>query len=398
MRIAMIGPFGLHPNKTMRSRAMNLARRLVHNNNEVAIFMPPWQTPLETDRWWSEDGVTLRYTKLGSYALTTSRNLIYDVLAWQPNVIHGFKPKAYSGLAMWWFWHFYRRRMRLVLDLDDWEGAGGWNDLAPYTAVQKRFFAWQEQWGIEHAHAVTAASRTLESLTWSKGIPVSDVFYIPNGSGLAMAGMPFPRENIDALRAELGLGDRPALLIYSRFFEFDTSRLAAVLEQIMSAIPDLAILLIGQSLYADDAKELKEQLSKRGVLPAVVDLGWIDEEELPLLLRAADAALYLMNDSLINRSKCPVKLADLAAAGVPVIAENVGQVSEYVVNGCTGFLLPSGDVPGLSSAAISLLLNREQRASFGCAARNHYKDNFAWDRLVENLVAAYQPPAAPKPG
>ena len=153
MRIAMIGPFGLHPNKTMSSRALSLARALAQNKHEVAIFMPPWQTPQEADRWWEEDGVTLRYSRLGNQPFSTSRNLVEDVLAWQPDVIHGFKPKAYSGLSMWWLWQFHRQKIHLVVDMDDWEGPGGWNDLAPYTAVQKRFFAWQEQWGMSHAHA-----------------------------------------------------------------------------------------------------------------------------------------------------------------------------------------------------------------------------------------------------
>ena len=38
MRIAFVGPFGLHPNKTMGSRAMGLARALVRSGNQVV----PW--------------------------------------------------------------------------------------------------------------------------------------------------------------------------------------------------------------------------------------------------------------------------------------------------------------------------------------------------------------------
>jgi hypothetical protein len=49
MRIAMIGPFGFHPNKTMHSRALGLARPLVERGHQVAIFMPPWQTPAEAN-------------------------------------------------------------------------------------------------------------------------------------------------------------------------------------------------------------------------------------------------------------------------------------------------------------------------------------------------------------
>ena len=45
MRIAMIGPFGLHPNKTMESRALGLARALVARGRAVQMFMPPGSRP-----------------------------------------------------------------------------------------------------------------------------------------------------------------------------------------------------------------------------------------------------------------------------------------------------------------------------------------------------------------
>jgi glycosyltransferase involved in cell wall biosynthesis len=390
MRIAMIGPFGLHPNKTMSSRALGLARPMVRRDHEIAIFMPPWQTPQEADHWWEEDGVTLRYSALGTQPFSTSRNLLKDVLSWHPDVIHGFKPKAYSGLAMWWLWHFQRRKIRLVVDMDDWEGTGGWNDLAPYTAVQKRFFDWQEQWGMHHAHALTVASKTLEGIVWSNGVAVERVHYLPNGSGLAPDTTSFTEEQIEDKRLKLGLGSRPTLLLYSRFFEFDTERLVQVLAGVKELVPDLAVLLIGESLYDKDGHQLRERLESRELLPAVVDLGWVDEAELPLLLRTADVALYLMDDTLINRSKCPVKLADLIAAAVPVVAEEVGQVPEYVLNGVTGLLRPTGDIAGLSGDIVRLLQDEEQRANFGRAAQKHYRANFSWDHLAARLDSVYR--------
>jgi glycosyltransferase involved in cell wall biosynthesis len=379
----------------MSSRALGMARALVQCNHEVALFMPPWQTPQEADRWWEEGGVTMRYTPLGTQPPATSRNLLKDVLSWRPDAVHGFKPKAYSGLAMWWLWQFHRQNFRLVVDMDDWEGPGGWNDLAPYTAVQKRFFTWQEQWGMNHAHALTVASRTLESIVWSNGIPPERVLYLPNGSGLDLAGMPLPTKQIQEQRDKLGLGSRPALLVYSRFFEFDAERLATVLAGANKYVPDLAILFIGESLYHRDAQRIRTLLEQNGVLPAVIDLGWVEEAELPLLLRASDVALYLMDDTLVNRCKCPVKLADLIAAGVAVVAEDVGQVSDYVINGATGLLRLSGDLPGLVSDVVTLLLNPDKRSALGQAARKHYSNHFSWERLAGKLDAVYGWPADP---
>ena len=195
---------------------------------------------------------------------------------------------------------------------------------------------------------------------------------------------------IEDKRSKLKLGSRPTLLLYSRFFEFDTERLAKVLAGVQDRVPDLAVLIIGASLYDTDDQKLRDGLDRHGLLPAIVNLGWVDEADLPLLLRIADGAVYLMDDTLINRSKCPVKLADLVAAGVPVVAEKIGQVSEYVINGVTGFLRPTGDVTGLTEDIACLLLDEKKRAQFGQAAQQHYRANFSWDHLAARLDAVYR--------
>jgi len=404
MRIAMLGPFGLHPKQTMRSRALGLARPLVVRGHTVRLLMPPWETPDEAGRTWAEDGVELRYVPLRGGVPGITRALLRETLAWRPDVVHAFKPKAYSGLAAEWLWRFYRDRLRLVVDTDDWEGAGGWNDLAPYGPLPKRFFARQERYGLTHAHAVTVASRTLESLVWSLGVARDRVVYVPNGPGIPLRVIS-PDER-DAARARLGLGERPAVLVYSRLFEFDTARLVAVLAGVRDAVPDVAVLLVGAGLFDADSARFREQLAAAGLLDAVVDAGWVALDELPATLAAADVGLYLMDDTLLNRAKCPVKLADMLAAGVPVVAEGVGQVTEYVREGRTGVVCESGDVVGLVKGVVALLAAGEQRGggaggeeargSGGAGERGRreatqadVQERFGWERLAAVLEPVY---------
>lgn len=388
MRIAMIGPFGLHPKSTMRSRAMGLARPLAQRGHQVRLFMPPWHTPAEADRTWEEDGVGLRYVSLQGGVTRITWGLIREVLAWRPNVVHCFKPKAYSGLVGWWLWQFHRGKIRLVMDSDDWEGWGGWNDREPYTPLQKRFFAWQEQWGMRHNHALTVASRTLQSLAWGMGIPAERVVYIPNGSGIPDRSVTAAEREVQ--RGILGLGDRPTLLLYSRLFEFDTTRLVDILAGVQAAVPDLAVLAVGVGLFADDATRFREQLAQRELLEMVVDAGWVELEQLPVMLAAADVGVYLMDDTLLNRTKCPVKLADMLQAGVPVVAEAVGQVMEYIRDGETGVLRPSGDVAGMAAALVRLLQDSAERQRLAAAAQIQLDRLFNWISLSEQLALIYK--------
>lgn len=362
----------------MRSRALGLARPLAASGQSVQIFMPPWQTPEKADFCWEEDGVLLRYVSLSGGTLGITRHLVEDVLAWRPDVVHCFKPKAYSGLAAWWLWYLNRKRLRLLVDTDDWEGWGGWNELAPYTPLQKRFFAWQERWGMRHCHKLTVASRALQTLAWGQGIPPENVVYLPNGAGISAPHKQKPA----AKRA-------PTILLYSRLFEFDVARLIAVLRGVKTAVPDLRILSVGTGLYDADLAQFRQQLKAAGLLEIVEDKGWVAESALPALLCQADVGLYLMDDGLLNRTKCPVKLADMLMLGIPVVAEAVGQVTEYVVPGQTGLLSKSGDVAGLVAAVCHLLQDKQERSRLSAQAKQHYAEKFAWAVQANRLEQVY---------
>lgn len=389
MRIAMIGPFGLHPNKTMESRALGLARPLVANGHSVRLIMPPWHTPDEADKTWEVDGVEMRYVPLRGGTVGITRQMVTELLAWRPDVVHCFKPKAYSGLVAWLLWHFHRRQLRLFVDSDDWEGWGGWNDLAPYSPPQKQFFAWQEQWGMRHCHGLTVASRTLQSLAWGAGVPPERVVYLPNGAGIQTFEI-FKTSKVSKTSDICQhLGQRPVLLLYSRLFEFDTARLVAILRGVKTAVPDLAILTVGAGLYAEDAAAFRAQITAVHLQDAFVEAGWVDVDELPALLACADVGIYLMDDTLLNRTKCPVKLADMVAVGLPVVAEAVGQVPEYVVDGYNGRLRPSGDVAGLTADLVALLQQKEERQRLGENGRLHYQTHFAWAQLAQRLEELY---------
>jgi len=312
------------------------------------------------------------------------RNLLAETLAFQPDVVHSFKPKAYSGLAAWWLWQTRRSRLPLFTDTDDWEGAGGWNDRATYSRLQRRFFAWQEQWGMRHCHGLTVASRALESLAWAHGVAPQRVIYLPNGPGIGgdLTGAA-------TRRAALGLTNRPVVLLYSRLFEFDVSRLTAILRRVRDAVPDLALLSVGAGLFAADDAALRAQFAAAGLGDAVVDVGWLEEAALPATLAAADVGLYLMDDTLLNRAKCPVKLADMLQCGLPVVGEAVGQVTEYVVHGVSGLTAPSGDVDGVAAHLTTLLRDGAQQRALGAAGRARLETHFAWPALAARLEQAY---------
>lgn len=381
----MVGPFGLRPLGTMRARALPIAKALVARGHSVTMLLPPWQNPTDAGLRREEDGVLVDNIRLpprvpGLFHLLTATKLARRVLAARPDVVHAFKPKAYSGLVHWLLAYLpLAHRPPVVVDSDDWEGPGGWNELRGYTTAQRGFFAWQERWGLTHADAVTVASRTLESLAWGLGVPSQRVFYVPNGVGYRK------------LRV---LGERPdppyaphVILLYTRYVECPLPRIVEILVRVRERVPDARMLVVGEG-RGDEAERLMDLGRQHGVARFITVAGWEPDDLASHFSRAA-LGIYPFEDTLVNRAKCPAKLLEMLAAGVPVVAEAVGEVREFVRHGETGWLVRPGDVDGFSAAVARLLLEPDLLTRMGREALRDARSRLAWERSVDNVESAY---------
>lgn len=379
--IVMVGPFGLRPRGTMRARALPMAQALARRGHRVTLVLPAWQHPEDAGRCWEEEGVRIVHPRLPRgplFHLALTHRLIREVLRQRPDIVHCFKPKAYAGLVHWALWRLRRWggfRGALVLDTDDWEGPGGWNDRRPYSPLQRRFFAWQERWGMAHADALTVASRALETLAWAMGIPPRRVFYLPNAAWFVGPPRPPP-------------AGPPRVVLYTRFVEFSLDRLLRVMTALAQRSPVLRFMYVGRSL-GDEEGQFREALAAAGLLDRVDWEGWVEPQRLPEVLGRGHLALYLMDDDLINRAKCPMKLMDLLATGLPVVADAVGQVPEYIRHGESGWLVPPGEVEAMVEAAWALLQDPERAWRLGETARRAIAAAHRWDHRVPTLEAAY---------
>jgi glycosyltransferase involved in cell wall biosynthesis len=71
------------------------------------------------------------------------------------------------------------------------------------------------------------------------------------------------------------------------------------------------------------------------------------------------------------------------AGGLPVVAYNVGGVSEAVINGETGYLLPYGDLNGLVQTVCMLIDNQNDRKLLGDSGHQRVKDHYSAEKAAE---------------
>ncbi len=85
----------------------------------------------------------------------------------------------------------------------------------------------------------------------------------------------------------------------------------------------------------------------------------------------------------------PRSILEAMRAGLPVVASDVGGVSESVLDGTTGFLVPRGDVELLRARLALVLRDASLRTRLGRAGRAQYESRFTLTHMLEKTLAIY---------
>jgi glycosyltransferase involved in cell wall biosynthesis len=412
MRIAFVAPFGLRAKGTARARALPLARALAERGHTVALFIPPYDSPEDSGKIWEENGVRLinvalpaaRSKAVASRYLLISWRLLLVMRRWKPDLVHVFKPKGPSGLAGAALWMarprtgsgilsapLDRQRYGLVVDSDDWEGRGGWNDdpRAGYTPLEQRFFAWQERYGLSHADAWTVASTCLRDRAVGFGADPSRVFVLPNGISnaddiLSSVAEADRREDSRRAMAESSL---PVAILYTRFAGVRPEDVIGIWGRVRDVLPKARLAVLGRGL-AGEERILRD-------VPGVDVYGWLEPQELAAHFAASRLAVVPWVDTPSNRARHSAKVLELMAAGLPIVAYAVGELPATL--GDAAILVTPGDQVAFAQAVVKLFSDHELAEHLGMASRQRTVTLYSWRQLAEIALEAYRVAGTPRP-
>lgn len=161
---------------------------------------------------------------------------------------------------------------------------------------------------------------------------------------------------------------------------FEAPKDQATLLQALALLPSYAwqLTLVGDGPTQAQCRRLAEELG----LTQVIFAG--ERSDVPALLQQADVfVLTSLSESL------PLSVLEAMRAGLPVIASDVGGMSELVEHGSTGFLVPTADPHALADLLKQLLVDPSLRSRMGGAARQRFSDHFTLAEQGRRFAALY---------
>jgi glycosyltransferase involved in cell wall biosynthesis len=392
MRIVFVSGFAWEPKGTARARAFPLAAELVKRGHEVTMLLTPYDNPAESGQKRELHGVRIVNVEVGSnpgfrHIPFVLRRLCAAIRDYSPDIVHVFKPKGYSGIACAWLLMSGFRPV--VLDCDDWEGWGGWNDVKNYPWVVKEFIDRQEKWLIRRTPVVTTASRGLEQRAAKLRDSSQGVFYVPNCGGSPDNAVAQEKAlSMSGQQAKKLFGLPPApVIFYSGHFEardeimFFARAAARVANRFKSTI-----VIVGDGPELPHMKQFFEQ---EGV--QVRFFQRLPYDRFVGLIAASDIAAFPYPDDPIYQAKCSARIIDYMAMGKAVLSTAVGQNKEYIINDSSGILTPPGEEIKFAEELEKLISDASLRARLGDKAQERVREKFSWSgEPVDNCLTAYR--------
>jgi len=317
------------------------------------------------------DGIPVRRCGHQGYGMLGSLMFLLGALwllfRFRPGVVHGFSLMTPTTIGSIYRW--LTRTPLVVKSL----GGGMHGD---FNRISRKAFFGIRRWLLRHSIDVAQViSAEIDEEFAQLGLPADHRYRIPNGVDIDTLSNP---AGLRDFRAELQIAPTATVFLYvGRIVPGkNIDLLVTAFIEGFAEHRDAWLLLAGDG---PELPPLREQ-----VLPyqRIVVLGSC--EQIPDLLAAATVFVQPSSSEGMSNS-----LLEAMAAGLPIVATDVGAASELLGDAERGVIIQPDDMDAIKRAMLKLSAD-PQRAMLGQKAHQYVSDHHSLSITSERLVGLYQ--------
>jgi len=237
---------------------------------------------------------------------------------------------------------------------------------------------------LDDAAAVLCVSEP-EARTLAERLPGVRVRHLPNGVDPER----FRQGDGAAFRRAHGIAAsaRVVLTVGRLDPQKDQSLAIEAVRAVRARHPDVHLVLVGHVTHDAYAAGLRAQIEVAGLAPYVTLIPGLPADG-PGIVDAYHAAdLFLLPS---RHEPFGIVILEAWAAGLPVVASDVGGIPGFVQPGVDGVLVPPGDTAGFAAALDGLLAHPERARDLALAGQRKARERFAWDVVTDQLLTLYE--------
>lgn len=224
-------------------------------------------------------------------------------------------------------------------------------------------------------HKFIAVSYAEKNEVTKRGIPEAKVEVVYNGvstkySKLRRIGKERSNEKRILFLGRLVSSKNPELLV-------------SAMNHVVEKADNSKLILAGSDW--GERKKLENMVSKLGIRRNVKFMGKVTEEEKVKLLTSCDVFVHPTLQDVFS-----ISILEASAAGLPVVAFNVGGNSEMIINEQTGILVNDLNSQALADAILMILRDRNKSQKMGEKGRKYVLKKFSWKKTVDKLEKLYE--------
>jgi glycosyltransferase involved in cell wall biosynthesis len=265
---------------------------------------------------------------------------------------------------------------RLVTHFHGPWGAESAQDGAGFLAASARTLV-EKSIYLRSARVIVLSKAFAQLATERYGIDLEKIRIVPGSVDIERFDIAATQA---AARERLGLPtDRLILLSVRRLVRrMGLSELIVALKTVVASVPDVLLCIAGRGLLR---RELEQRVVELGLTDHARFLGYVDDDDLPYLYRAADINVV----PTVALEGFGLVAAESLAAGVPAMVTKVGGLPEVVAGLSPHLMFASPRAQDLADGLIQALsghLRLPDAAACAAYAKQHYRSQLMADRTA----------------
>jgi glycosyltransferase involved in cell wall biosynthesis len=148
---------------------------------------------------------------------------------------------------------------------------------------------------------------------------------------------------------------------------------------------DVSLVLVGDGDCVSSLRALVHDLRLKGFVHFA---GWVDPEDVPRYLSAADVGLVPDPQNGMNELCTMVKTMEYMAVGKPIVAFDLAE-TRFTAQEAALYAVPN-QVEDFAQKIATLLDDEDARLRMGTFGRKRISEELSWEHSREHLLAAYK--------